>query len=150
MHEVALHFLPEGYRFSVAGRDHPLEVTSQDDALLVRLGERSFRVRAVRDGADWHLFRDGAHRVLRLRDEHDAQTTAEISGSLAAPMPGKVLQVLVEPGAAVARGAPLLILEAMKMEHTITAPHAGRVAEIRFKAGEQVQEGAELVRLEQT
>ena len=63
-------------------------------------------------------------------------------------MPGKVLQVLVQAGAQVAKGTPLVILEAMKMEHTIAAPHDGRVAEIHFKAGEQVNEGAELLRLE--
>jgi 3-methylcrotonyl-CoA carboxylase alpha subunit len=43
----------------------------------------------------------------------------------------------------------LVILEAMKMEHTIAAPHDGKVAEIHFKAGEQVNEGAELLRLSQ-
>jgi 3-methylcrotonyl-CoA carboxylase alpha subunit len=63
-------------------------------------------------------------------------------------MPGKVLQVLVAPGAQVARGAPLMILEAMKMEHTIAAPHDGRVGAIHFQAGEQVDEGAELLKLE--
>jgi 3-methylcrotonyl-CoA carboxylase alpha subunit len=54
----------------------------------------------------------------------------------------------VRPGATVAKGAPLMILEAMKMEHTIAAPHDGRVAEIHFRAGEQVNEGDEVLRLE--
>jgi 3-methylcrotonyl-CoA carboxylase alpha subunit len=63
-------------------------------------------------------------------------------------MPGKILQVLVQAGASVAKGTPLVILEAMKMEHTIAAPRDGRVAEIHFKAGEQVNEGAELLRLD--
>jgi 3-methylcrotonyl-CoA carboxylase alpha subunit len=63
-------------------------------------------------------------------------------------MPGKVLQVLVQAGGRVLKGAPLVILEAMKMEHTIAAPHDGRIAEIHFKAGEQVNEGVELLRLE--
>ena len=71
-----------------------------------------------------------------------------IRSDIAAPMPGKVLQVLVQAGAKVTKGTPLVLLEAMKMEHTIAAPHDGRVAEIHFKAGEQVAEGAELLRLE--
>jgi 3-methylcrotonyl-CoA carboxylase alpha subunit len=63
-------------------------------------------------------------------------------------MPGKVIQVMVEAGARVKKGQPLLILEAMKMEHTITAPADGMVKEINFAAGEQVLEGAELITLE--
>ena len=55
---------------------------------------------------------------------------------------------LVQKGARVEKGAPLVILEAMKMEHTITAPRAGTVAEIRFAAGEQVDEGVDLLILE--
>ena len=63
-------------------------------------------------------------------------------------MPGKVIQVLTNAGARVKKGDPLLILEAMKMEHTITAPADGTVKEVRYEAGEQVLEGAELIVLE--
>ena len=130
------------------GREIAFGGHEEDGALHVTLGNASFRVRAVRDGADWHLFRDGSHRVLTLQSAQTAPEPDTAAGSLAAPMPGKVLQVLVQVGANVAKGAPLVILEAMKMEHTIAAPHDGRVAEIHFKAGEQVNEGVELLRLE--
>ena len=63
-------------------------------------------------------------------------------------MPGKVIAWLAAPPIDVERGAPLLILEAMKMEHTITAPAAGRVKGFRYAVGEQVAEGAELVDFE--
>ena len=63
-------------------------------------------------------------------------------------MPGKVVKILSQVGARVAKGDALLILEAMKMEHTITAPADGVVKEIHYGAGEQVLEGAELVTLE--
>jgi 3-methylcrotonyl-CoA carboxylase alpha subunit len=63
-------------------------------------------------------------------------------------MPGKVVQVLVEPGAAVAAGQPLLVLEAMKMEHTLSAPTDGTVAAVRYAAGDLVEEGVELVEFE--
>jgi pyruvate/2-oxoglutarate dehydrogenase complex dihydrolipoamide acyltransferase (E2) component len=62
-------------------------------------------------------------------------------------MPGKVIAVLVKPGEPVTRGAALLILEAMKMEHTICAPYEGTVTAVHFQAGEQVSEGAELLSL---
>ena len=148
--KVQIHFAPEGYRLSVDSRDYTLAGGEENGVLHVTLGDASFRVRAVRDGADWHLFRDGAHRVLTLRSAQTAPEPDVATGSLAAPMPGRILQVLVQVGANVAKGAPLVILEAMKMEHTITAPRDGCVAEIRFKAGEQVNEGAELLRLEDT
>jgi len=144
---VQIHFTPEGHRLSIEGREQKLAGIEEDGILRVTLGDSTFRVRAVRDGADWHLFRDGTHRVLTLQGVQ-ASPEPGIVGSLAAPMPGKVLQVLVQAGSEVAKGAPLVILEAMKMEHTIAAPHDGRVAEIHVKAGEQVDEGVELLRLE--
>ena len=63
-------------------------------------------------------------------------------------MPGRIVKVMAKPGARVGKGDALLILEAMKMEHTITAPADGVVKAIHFAAGEQVREGAELVTLE--
>jgi len=149
VHPVQIHFTPSGYRLEIAGREFAFGGREEDGVLQVTLGDASFRVRAVRDGTHWHLFRDGAHRVLALQSAQTAPEPDSAIGTLAAPMPGKVLQVLVAAGAKVAKGAPLVILEAMKMEHTIAAPHDGQVAEIHFKAGDQVNEGAELLRLTQ-
>ena len=70
------------------------------------------------------------------------------AGSLLAPMPGLVLRVLAEPGAVVTAGQPLLVLEAMKMEQTVSAPADGVLAELRAKAGEQVSTGQVLAVLE--
>ncbi len=149
-HDVAVHFTPAGLKFSIGEREYPLAGSEESGCLQLTLGGASFRVRAVRDGADWHLFRDGAHRVLTLQSAQLAEEPDAAIGSLAAPMPGKVLQVLVQAGATVAKGTPLVILEAMKMEHTIAAPYDGRVTEIHFKAGEQVNEGVELLRLDRS
>ena len=63
-------------------------------------------------------------------------------------MPGKVIALLVEPGTKVEKGAPLIVLEAMKMEHTLTAPGAGTVKAFRYAVGEQVADGAELLDFE--
>jgi 3-methylcrotonyl-CoA carboxylase alpha subunit len=76
---------------------------------------------------------------------HDDESAG---GSLAAPMPGRIIQVMARAGDSVKKGQALLILEAMKMEHTITAPADGVVKEIHFAAGEQVLEGAALVSLQ--
>jgi 3-methylcrotonyl-CoA carboxylase alpha subunit len=69
------------------------------------------------------------------------------AGHLTAPMSGTVVAVLVQPDDEVVKGAPLVVLEAMKMEHTIAAPAAGRVVTVHFAVGERVAEGADLVEL---
>jgi 3-methylcrotonyl-CoA carboxylase alpha subunit len=69
------------------------------------------------------------------------------AGRLTAPMPGKVTQLFVGAGDAVRRGEPLMIIEAMKMEHTVTAPIEGTVEAVRFAVGDLVEEGAELIAL---
>ncbi|ABL71706.1 ATP-binding protein [Paracoccus denitrificans] len=70
-------------------------------------------------------------------------------GMTLSPMPGLVKAIFVEPGQEVAAGARLAILEAMKMEHTLTAARDGRVAEVFARAGDQVEAGAALIRLEE-
>ncbi|WP_433696092.1 acetyl/propionyl/methylcrotonyl-CoA carboxylase subunit alpha [Paraburkholderia phenoliruptrix] len=69
-------------------------------------------------------------------------------GRLTAPMPGKVIAVLVEPGTVVEKGTPLIVMEAMKMEHTIGAPAAGMVSEVLYAVGDQVADGAQLLVLD--
>ncbi|HEX8620000.1 MAG TPA: biotin/lipoyl-containing protein [Thermoanaerobaculia bacterium] len=85
-------------------------------------------------------FADVAEKGARAKGRHREQSTA-------APMPGLVLKILVKQGDVVAKGAPLLILEAMKMEHQIVAPKDGTIAAIHCKEGELVQPGIELVTL---
>jgi acetyl/propionyl-CoA carboxylase alpha subunit len=72
------------------------------------------------------------------------------AGSLVAPMPGAVVRVLVEAGGVVVVGQPLVVLEAMKMEHTVAAPVGGTVSDVRVQAGQQVEAGAVLVVVEET
>jgi propionyl-CoA carboxylase alpha chain len=87
-----------------------------------------------------------AHLVEQPRFTDPAAALA--AGSLTSPMPGTVLRVSVEEGAAVEARQPLLVLEAMKMEHEITAPAAGTVTELRVQAGSQVEAGAVLAVIE--
>jgi 3-methylcrotonyl-CoA carboxylase alpha subunit len=81
---------------------------------------------------------DVAEKGARTRAKHRDH-------SMSAPMPGVVTKILVKAGDVVVKGAPLLILEAMKMEHTIVAPRDGSVAEVNCAEGELVQPGVELV-----
>ena len=68
--------------------------------------------------------------------------------SIAAPLPGIVKALNVAPGTVVATGDVLAVMEAMKMEHSLTAPRDGQVAEVPVHVGEQVEEGALLIILE--
>ena len=72
------------------------------------------------------------------------------SGVVRAPMHGKVLSILVEEGARVARGQRLAIIEAMKMEHTLVAPVDGTVAEIVVATDTQIAEGGKIMRIVST
>jgi len=103
----------------------------------------------VFDGDVRHVFVPGARHRLALVDPLAETDDVERGGHLVAPMSGTIVAVLVAPGERVEKGAPLVVLEAMKMEHTIVAPAAGRVAAIHFGAGDRVGEGADLVDVEQ-
>jgi len=72
------------------------------------------------------------------------------SGSLLAPMPGTVISVAVEQGESVGAGQTVLVLEAMKMQHTVTAPQAGVITEIDVRPGAQVAAGEVLAVVEET
>jgi propionyl-CoA carboxylase alpha chain len=88
------------------------------------------------------------HVALRKLPRFVDPADAVASGSLLAPMPGTVVKVLVEQGAEVAAGDAVLVLEAMKMQHTVSAPHAGTVAEITIQPGTQVAAGEVLAVVE--
>ena len=75
----------------------------------------------------------------------EAEAAAHGHGQLTSPMPGTVVRVMVEDGASVTRGQPLMVVEAMKMEHTIAAPADGVVERVNFRPGDLVSEGAELI-----
>lgn len=94
------------------------------------------------------FFADHAVTLLKLDPLTQELSSTHHEGSLRAPMPGKIVAVLASSDTLLPRGTPLLVLEAMKMEHTISAPEQGKVRRFLYAAGEQVTEGAELVEFE--
>jgi 3-methylcrotonyl-CoA carboxylase alpha subunit len=148
-HAARVRFLAAEMRIEIDGEDHSFGGEQLDDGrLLVRLDGNAFKLRAVREGNVWHLFSPGEYRRFALRDELQGLDEDAESGSLAAPMPGKVIAVMAKSGEHVAKGTPLLVLEAMKMEHTISAPANGLVKDVRCAPGDQVLEGFELIAFE--
>ena len=148
--EADVEFGTRGYGLRIGDRAYALRAERRDDGRIqLQLDQRTFTARAVREGDDWHVFCGGACYRLRLEDALLGLDVEAGDASLAAPMPGKVIRVLAQAGAKVAKGEALIILEAMKMEHTIAAPRDGVVGQVLFGAGELVAEGAELIKLEE-
>ena len=144
---ITVHYRPDGYVMELPGGPlaaHGTLVGERD--LSADLAGARLKARVVRERRELAVFADGASHRLQLIDPlAGAAELAAGGGSLTAPMPGKIIQVLVEAGAEVARGAALLVLEAMKMEHTIAAPADGVIEKVNYAVGEQVTEGAELI-----
>ncbi len=140
----------DGYALSLDGRKVNARGELNPRGLLrVELDGRRMDASVIAAGEKRHVFLNGRAWPLSNVDPlHHAGEGGGAEGGLVAPMPGKVIALLAEVGAQVEKGSPLLILEAMKMEHTITAPAAGTVKAFRFAVGDQVGDGAELVELE--
>ena len=90
----------------------------------------------------------GTFRLPLTQAKNKRQSSVQSEGGLSAPMPGKILKVLVQEGAPVKAGETLLILEAMKMEHKISSPKEGKVKKIYFPEGARVTQGENLCEVE--
>ncbi len=119
-------------------------------ALVLTLGEDRAQMSVVRLGeTSFQVFSGGEQVTLQaLGADLGSSNGGSAGGRLTAPMPGRIIALHVQPGDTVQAGAPLLVLEAMKMEHTLSAPSAGQVSEVLYAVGDQVSEGVELLRLE--
>ncbi len=139
------------WALTMDGAEHRAQATPHgDSAWRVVLDGHRFDAVCVPVGDRRIVQAAGESRTLAIVDPLRSAGGAheEEGGGLAAPMPGKVVALAAAVGARVAKGEPLLVLEAMKMEHTIAAPRDGVVRAFRVAAGDQVAEGAELVEFE--
>ena len=131
--------LPEG----------PVELgrmVEQDCAVSFTMAGVKFGTRVVRRGDEFTIIHGGVnHRLVLIDPLAPSRTESVGGGKLTAPMPGRITQVLTKAGAEVERGTALLVLEAMKMEHTIAAPADGTIETVRYAVGDLVEEGAELI-----
>ena len=123
--------------------------TRADGALEVAFGDTQESITAAWSGRDLELTTPRGHLELHWLDPFAADKgEAEAASRIVAPMPGTVTRILAEPGTDLPRGAPLLVLEAMKMEHTLRAPADGRLKAIKCAVGDFVEEGTELADFE--
>ncbi|MEI7516351.1 MAG: acetyl/propionyl/methylcrotonyl-CoA carboxylase subunit alpha [Betaproteobacteria bacterium] len=126
-----------------------LDFTVQADGSLdIAWGHERQRVQVYRQGEIAHVFlARGATQIVCVDALAHAAVAQADTGRLTAPMPGKLLSFAVKAGDVVRQGQALAVMDAMKMEHTISAPAHGTVQELLYAPGDQVAEGAELLRL---
>ena len=154
--DVVIEIVEGQLTLAVATHRATLEVLSQaTDSRYARsvtllMGNGQLAGTVVRQGSRIDVFVMGKCETLFLKDAlaSAGQAEADHAGSLTAPMPGKIIAIEVQAGDNVKRGQALLVMEAMKMEHTIVAGVDGIVENIYFGVGEQVAEGAVLISLE--
>jgi 3-methylcrotonyl-CoA carboxylase alpha subunit len=138
------------YQARIDGGEHALRVLRRWPCELeVEIEGRIERARVISNGGYLEVYRAGRHTTLKAARTEDAlQATEEgDAGSLVTPLPGTVVAVHVSEGQRVARGAPLITLEAMKMEHTVTAPYEGSVERLPYGLSDRVAAGSVLVEL---
>jgi len=119
-------------------------VATSPDELELRIDGKLYVVPYAVQGTTISFAFEGEIYFAEVTDK-GARKARQRDHSTEAPMPGLVLKILVKQGDVVAKGAPLLILEAMKMEHQIVAPADGTVAAVNCVEGELVQPGVELI-----
>ena len=146
----AVSIVPSGDSFIVQlpGGDVTATARIDGERITLTLGEAQRSARVLCSGPRRVVLLAGERFEFDAVDRYAPPETDDgHGGHLVAPMPGSVVSVLVNVSDAVKKGQPLIIMEAMKMEHTIVAPFDGIVEAIYFAAKEQVKEGAELVAL---
>ena len=143
------HLPGAGGEMRFTAGEQTVSVAIDDDGTLTgTLDGEPFAVASHLSDGELTLFDDGVTCRFRLRNPvAEAMRTPQSSGSISAPMPGRVLLVHVKERDEVDANAPLLVLEAMKMEHVLRAPRKGVVANVRVREGYQVKEGDQLIEL---
>ncbi|MEE9254926.1 MAG: biotin/lipoyl-containing protein, partial [Pseudomonadales bacterium] len=154
---VEVDVLPSDEGFEISWEDGTVTASVRENARVVRenpemltglIDDEPFVVHSVVEDDALELVWQGWRRTYALAFDHGALEVDAGGGSLSSPMPGQVVRIFVNVGDEVEAGAPLVVVEAMKMEHTISAPAGGRVEEVFYSVGDKVDEGVELVHLE--
>ncbi|CAB1368764.1 acetyl-CoA carboxylase biotin carboxylase subunit [Denitratisoma oestradiolicum] len=147
---IAVAYGERGFVLEVDGRATAVSGTlGPGGQLWADLAGRRINGTVVIAAGKRHVFLHGRAFVFAAVDPLlPAGSGGSAEGGLSAPMPGRVVALIAQPGKRVEQGAPLLILEAMKMEHTIIAPAAGTIKRFRYGVGDQVEDGAELLEFE--
>jgi biotin carboxyl carrier protein len=147
-HAVELDPRAEGVvTVTLDGRTMEAHVHSVPGGFLLRLGARVYDLVAYGNDANVSVSSRAARAEVTVESERgrDAGRASRSAKELRAPMPGRIVKVLVKAGDTIEAGSSLIVMEAMKMENELRAPGAGSVAEVRVREGQTVEGNAVLV-----
>lgn len=136
---------PKFVLFKLDGVEYAVELSAEHDGMMTTsFGGRNHRISNV----ETHFVVDGVEfNIAAPKRGRGKMKSGSGMHQMTSPMPGKILKVFVEAGAEVEVGTPLLVMEAMKMEHTIRSNKKGVIEAVLFKVGDQVHGGVELVKI---
>ena len=145
---ATLIYAKEGLHIHALDSHSILRFTYQETCYRIRLDTEQYTLNIFTKEDCFYIYSDQISTQLRYLNPLVQKGHADhAENQLTAPMPGKIIVIHAHHGQTVSKGMPLLVMEAMKMEHTISAPRDGVIESIHYMAGEQVAEGAELLSL---
>lgn len=140
-----VHFTKDGHLIEIHDRTFTASSSLENQQLSANLSGQRIDAQIIEHDNKLYILTHGETAILNYIDHENETIDENKSGNLKAPMPGTIIAVKVSVGENVSENQPLLVLEAMKMEHTISAPAAGIIEEIFFQPGEMVEDGVELI-----
>jgi biotin carboxyl carrier protein len=146
-HRLELDRTESGWSCRLDGHVIPVDaVLARPDVLSLRIGNRAFEVKCERVGSDTHFWVGSQRFSVEVRDPRSLRgrvraTNEQGPQKLTAPMPGKVVRILVVPGSEVEAGAGVLVVEAMKMQNEVKSPKKGTIQKILVGVGAAVNAG---------
>lgn len=159
-HEVEVQEKEGKLYVSVDGEEHPVELhLPEGGEALATVGDRPYSLRLTREGDRFALDLPGGRQIASVEEEavwalrqaairRRSSTSAKKGDEVKSPIAGVILSLPVPEGEQIAEGAPVVIIEAMKMENPIPAPRAGRVTRLLVQVGETVKAGQPLALIE--
>jgi len=155
VHRVELEKIESGWRCKVDGQETPLDaVSTQDGVLSLLLDGKSYEIKQENTGTDFNIVVGGLRFPTQIRDPRSlrsrrgADSGTEGVKKIVAPMPGKVVRILAQPGTAVEHGQGVIVIEAMKMQNELKSPKKGIVKKLTVHEGAAVEAGQSLAEVE--
>jgi biotin carboxyl carrier protein len=146
-HRLELNHNEGRWKCRLDGRDIEVDaVLTRPDVISLRLGNKAYEVKCERVGSDLHLWVGSLRYAAEVRDPRSLRSRVRALDEqgprkLIAPMPGKVVRILVSQGAEVQAGAGVLVVEAMKMQNEVKSPKKGTIQKIVVTEGAAVNAG---------